>query len=386
MVPATALAPRGQALSNYFPAILLGCVGVSITVFDAVFMAEGAAAMAHSIQAAQLLAGVAVCAAILKAGWLSAVRTFLLSGQFGLALAAFAIGLLTHVFSITATIGIAATGRDMVIADRTEAQDRHKRALAAYERARLAKAALPGTRPVAAIRADLTAVEEEIADHARREAAERASTCGARCQEAISKGGAAKDKRDGFKNELGLALEAAKADADLSAAQAALSAIPTPAAKDPQAATLAAFVPLAGFTEREAALLVTLLPSLIIEIGGPVSFLIASALFGMARHDRLPAVPRRAPQAPHAVLDCAPASRPTMKQLPAPEHRNTPYRDAPLTAQEFAAIRDALGEGQAAFAARFGVDVRTIRRYENGEREIGRKITLQARQLAEGLR
>jgi DNA-binding XRE family transcriptional regulator len=210
---------------------------------------------------------------------------------------------------------------------------------------------------------------ESFDNHARRETAERASTCGTRCQEAIGKGDAANGKRNGLKGELALALEATKADADLTATQTALATIPAPTGKDPQAAALAAYVPFVGFTEREAALLVTLLPSLIVETGGPVSFLIASALFGMA--PRRPAAPSLSPAAP------------LRRQIAAPVRESRP---AVLTGPELSALRAALGEGQEVFAARFDVDARTIRRWEKGEREISRTAALKAGDLARSLR
>jgi hypothetical protein len=74
---------------------------------------------------------------------------------------------------MTATIGIAATGRDAVLSGRSQDVERHKRAMAAYDDARTRKAAMPAARPVAAIRADLTAIDAEIAEQASREAAER---------------------------------------------------------------------------------------------------------------------------------------------------------------------------------------------------------------------
>ena len=89
-------AARGQALCTYIPALLLATVGVAITGFDAVFMAQGAAAMSPGTAAGHLLAGVAICAAIFKASWLSAFRTFLVRRHILLALAVLAFGLLMH--------------------------------------------------------------------------------------------------------------------------------------------------------------------------------------------------------------------------------------------------------------------------------------------------
>jgi hypothetical protein len=98
MIVDTAPAGRGQVLAAFLPAILLAGLGAAITAFDAVFMAEGAAAMAPGGHTGPLLAGVAICAAIFKAGWLSAFRLFLLRRWLLLALAVLGFGLLTHVF------------------------------------------------------------------------------------------------------------------------------------------------------------------------------------------------------------------------------------------------------------------------------------------------
>lgn len=380
----TARAQRGQSLSFYIPAILLFGVGVAITAFDAVFMAQGAVMMAPASHSGPLLAGVAICAAIFKAGWLSAFRLFLLRRWLLLALAALGVGLLTHVFSMTATIGVAATGRETVLAGRSHDIERHRRALTAYDDARVRKAAMPATRPVSAIRAELATVETEIAEQAHREAAERASVCGTRCTDAIRKGEAAKESRASLRAELETALDAARAETDLAAAKTALDGISAPGAADPQAAALAAYVPVASFTEREAALMLPLLPSLIVEFGGPISLLIAGALWGFARQCQ---------SAPRALMPMVTHPKPTMeadarlsKRLPALPATPKKARLAPvMSGAEITALRAALGEGQEAFAMRFGVDQRTVRRWENGERVARREVTLKARALAAGL-
>jgi hypothetical protein len=144
--------------------------------------------MAPGAHAGSLLAGVAICAAIFKAGWLGAFRFFLLRRWALMALAALTFGLLTHVFSMTATIDIAATGRDAVVAGRSEGIERHKRALAAYEDAKARRSTAPATRAIAAIRAEMATVEAEIAEHTRREMAERSTMCGQRCAELSARG------------------------------------------------------------------------------------------------------------------------------------------------------------------------------------------------------
>lgn len=395
----TAPSGRGQALAYFLPAIPLAAVGAAITAFDAVFMAQGAAAMAPGAHTGPLLAGVAVCAAIFKAGWLSAVRCFLMRRAIFLALAALAFGLLTHVFSMTATIGITAGGRDSVISDRSREIEHHKRAQAAYDAARDRKAIARATRPVAAVRGDLTAIETEISDQARREEAERATICGTRCDDAVRKGEAAKTRRATLQAELASALEAAKADEDLRVAKVELDGIKTPGAADPQAVALATYVPLKRFTEREAALMLPLLPSLIVEFGGPICFLLAGALFAIgrghwtrgamkrpARGDDQPSraqavrvmpVSRPAPQ-PIAAIEARPELR---RAAPKPAPRRTSLLPA-MRGAEIAALRAALNEGQDAFASRFGVSVRTVRRWENEERPMPRDAVLRARAMA----
>ena len=364
------LTRQGQALCPYIPAFLLATVGAAITCFDAIFMAEGAAAMTPSYQG-PLVAGVAICAAIFKAGWLSAFRTFLLRRHILLALAVLAFGLLTHVFSMASTIGIAATGRDTVISTRLGAQDRHARAVESYDAARARRAAMTATRPVAQVRADLVAIETEVAEQASREAVERATVCGSRCTEAISKGERAKAARTALQGELATALEAAKADADMRAAAAALESIAAPGVKDPQSAALAAYVPLASFTEREAALMMPLLPSLIVEIGGPICFLIAGAWLGLAREN----VP------PCAVVQLAERVESIAQTIPAQKRLPAPLAPA-MSAGEITAVREAVGESQGAFAERLGVSSRTLRRWETGERSVSRKAVLKARTIA----
>src|SRR5262249_35168932 len=80
------------------------------------------------------------------------------------------------------------------------------------------------------------------------------------------------------------------------------------------------------------------------------------------------------------------------KRLPPPTPAPVRASHAPrsnliptMTALEFAAARAALGETQEALAHRRGVHVRTVRRWELGERTMSRKAVLQVRVLANGL-
>jgi DNA-binding XRE family transcriptional regulator len=155
-----------------------------------------------------------------------------------------------------------------------------------------------------------------------------------------------------------------------------------PGAADPQAATLASYVPLASFTEREAALMLPLLPSLIVEFGGPICFLIAGALFGLGREAR-PALAITPPPATRARMIEARSELYGFALAPLPSRKP---RQAAKGGHEIAALRAALNENQEAFAVRLGVSVRTLRRWESGERAISRKAALQLRILANGLR
>lgn len=236
-------------------------------------MGKGAMLMAPDISSTQIFtandglyiaAGVACLVALVKGCWLGCAAHFWHYRLWGVAIGACFIGVMLHTFSIVATTGLAGAGRDAVIAARSNVQDTHKRALDAYNQARMHKASLPASRPSSAVRADLAAAERDITGAARADK------------------GPLRARRDQLKAELAMAMDAERATADLAAASARLDQIKAPLSRDPQAETISRYLPWDWANADRVGLVLPLLWSLVLEFGAPLCGLMAVALFTLA--------------------------------------------------------------------------------------------------------
>lgn len=264
-----------QASTAGFSAVAYSLLFASFafTVADAVMMAKGAVLMAPDIGSTQIFtandgfyiaAGVACLVALVKACWLGCAAHFWRYRLWGVALAACFIGVMLHIFSMVATTGLAGAGRDAVISARSGAQDTHKRATDAYNAARLHKSSLPSSRPSSAVRAELDAAERDISGAAKADK------------------GPLRTRRDQLRAELAIAMDAERANADLAAASSRLDQMQAPQSRDPQAETIARYLPWAWATPERVGLVLPLLWSLVLEFGAPICGLISVALFALA--------------------------------------------------------------------------------------------------------
>ena len=129
----------------------------------------------------------------------------------------------------------------------------------------------------------------------------------------------------------------------------------------------------------KAGLFITLMEALILLAAPGVALLLA-AIWPAGGSQPVPV--KETPAHPAAACPATRARQTARRKAPKPRSASKPA----MTGTEIVALRGALGESQEAFAKRFSVDPRTVRRWENGERQMNRKAALAARNLAAGIK
>lgn len=252
-------------------------VGTALTIGDAIFMSEGAKFMAPG-DSAPLMGLMAIAGAIGKAIWLPGAAEFLKQRLYAFAAIAIIMGCFLHAFSMVAMTGLVASGRDASISARGGVQEAHSRAVTAYDEAVTRLRGLRATRSEAAIRADILKTDSELvtakADLARAKYNELPGLRARRDQ--------LQARRDGLGIELEAAAAYAQAQADVTASKAALDRVAAPLARDPQAEAIARY----GIDRETVAKWLPLIPSLLVEFGGGIFFLLGGAFIGLASRAR----------------------------------------------------------------------------------------------------
>lgn len=247
---------------------------------------RGASFMLGGGTVAIAVACAAVVAELVKPFWLTGLSIAGASRKWGAALGIIVLGVSLHAFSLICAVGITASEHSALTDARGDLQKKQARAEAALTDAQVRTRALSGKRPAGEVRSDIAVAEAEVSRQAAREAAERTSTCGSRCQEAIAKGDAAKAKAAALEVELALSVQAEQAQQDLQAARQKLDGIHAPSAADPQAEALAAYLPVSVDQLTKG---LPLLPSLLVEFGPVLTLLLASVFSGTSgQHERAP--------------------------------------------------------------------------------------------------
>ena len=252
-------------------AFALASAGAYLNYLGAGHMVPGAASV--------VVSWAAVGAEFIKLFWLVGLTIALAARQWGAAIGVTILGIALHAFSLTCAVGVASFERSIVLDDRGSLQQRKARAEAREADAQAQVKALRGKRPAGEVQAALTEADAEVSRQATREAAERTSTCLARCQDAITKGDAAKAKAALLREELKLSIQAEDAQKELQAARADLGDIKAPTSVDPQADALAAFLPVSKEWLSKG---LPLLPSLIVEFVPTLTLMMAGLFFGTA--------------------------------------------------------------------------------------------------------
>lgn len=252
-------------------------VGTALTIGDAIFMSEGAKFMAPG-DSAPLMGLMAIAGAIGKAIWLPGAAEFLKQRLYAFAAIAIIMGCFLHAFSMVAMTGLVASGRDASISARSGVQEAHSRAVTAYDEAVTRSRGLRAARSEAAIRADILKTDGELvtakADLARAKYNELPGLRARRDQ--------LQARRDGLTIELEAAAAYAQAQADVTASKAALDHVAAPLARDPQAEAIARY----GIDRETVAKWLPLIPSLLVEFGGGIFFLLGGAFIGLASRAR----------------------------------------------------------------------------------------------------
>lgn len=220
-------------------------------------------------QAALALAVGAVAAEVPKSFWLVGATVAWGSGRRAASLAIVIMGICLHVYSLMSAVGLAAAGRNVALSASVGAQDTHARALKALDEAESRVKSVGSARPVATVSAELEVAESRIA----RDVWTRTSACtdvtkpasAAVCSPVIA-----------LRAEKKQALEAEQARRDVAEARQRVDQLPRPLQADPQAAALAAYLPL---SEEWVGKLLPLAPSLLVEVVPAIGLLLASILW-----------------------------------------------------------------------------------------------------------
>lgn len=259
-------------------AMIVGACAFIMMAADAALNYAGAHIMApgHMATAFAIAAFVAVVA---KFFWLSTFAQAIRVKAWHVAAGALVAGVLLHSYSILSAMGLASVGRDEVMSARGDKQEAKARALEAFNEAKARVGALAGQRPSETVLAAITAAEGELKVAQSREADERKTKCGSRCETAMADTAAAQAKIAELKGDLAMSVKAEQAKVDMAEAKARLEAIAAPKHIDPLAAGLAIYLPASVDTVSKG---IPLLPTLIVEFVPGILLMIAVFLWGGA--------------------------------------------------------------------------------------------------------
>jgi hypothetical protein len=256
-------------------AMIVGACAFIMMAADAFLNYAGAHIMAPG-HMATAFAAAAFVAVIVKFFWLSALVQAIRAKAWHVAVGAVCVGLMFHAYSIFSAMGLASVGRDEVMSARGDKQEAKARALEAYNEAKRRVDSLAGQRPSETVLAAITAAEGELKVAQAREADERKTKCGSRCETAMADTSAAQSKIAALKGDLALSVKAEQAKADIIEAKARLETIVAPKHIDPLAAGLATYLPFETDTVSKG---IPLLPTLIVEFGPGLTLMIAAFLW-----------------------------------------------------------------------------------------------------------
>lgn len=325
----------GEVTLSRTKAVIFGVAAFGLMICEMVFGHLAAHMLATGTVATWLAVG-AVFACIIKAGWLTTASVYWQERAIGSLIAVVAFGLIAHLYSFQAILGLAATGREMIIGERGGDIGKVDRAKERYEAARKERDALAGQRPVEKVAADIDRVRAEIvaaesreAEAKAKEAEERKTYCGSRCNAYVTAGQAAAATQAKLRPlikeleaELVTARKADDARAEYAKALEAVNATPAVTQHaDPQASVFVNYAALVGvITSSGTVGLLLLLPvAFLIEFGAPLGFKIAAAEWSRGQVQRTaeaPSLPSggvslatRAPDGPIPQLPAKPPSQ-----------------------------------------------------------------------------
>lgn len=251
-------------------ALAIACVSGFLNFEGAVYMIPGAAGTVVGLAA--------IFGELAKTFWLTAFHRAISLRLYGAAAGAVILAVLLTAVSLIFAMGVSSSNRAEAIDAKTDMQSTKSRAEAALSDAQARVTASRGRRASGEVEKDLTKAQADVRKASERETAERTSTCGKRCEEAIAAGTAAQAKADAFEAEHTLSLQAEQAQADLTTARNALDGIKAPSSRDPQADAIASMLPI---EPRLVSKWLPMLPSLLVEFGPSLMLLMAMVLAPM---------------------------------------------------------------------------------------------------------